>query len=295
MKRRSNNAVRIITWAILVILSLSGRSGWARGDATDAGQVGAIHPLPVQAGSRLKVAERAVSSRTAQKPEVIVQGDGSLRNWLIFAGICIVLLGGTLYKVRRIMRLWYRQGWQGKAEEGELPETCELGTRHCRKIELAPARRKVVHLSLVALDPASDQPSRVRQLKGRVVDGLNRTLWARRQGEDPEKMQRMVASLAQALGRDTGRWLRRERGCRDVSITGHLQGNRVLYQFTVYRCQRRGIVNGWEEEDTWKAAINDERDVHVGILRSVYPSDREMEEPLLNEMKRQLTRFIETV
>jgi len=188
-----------------------------------------------------------------------------------------------------------RKQWQEKAEEDEPPETCQPCTLHCRKIEvkLKPALRKVTHLALTASPPVSSQRSQKRELKNEVVDGLNKIVMARRQGQEVESLRRLVAPVAGVLLQQIREWLHLEPTPRDVSIAAHLEGGKITCEFILYHCKRRGNVNVWEEQDKWKKTIVDKHDEPVGILRNLDPTEPRVPEQLAAKLTRLLMEFIQ--
>ena len=90
-------------------------------------------------------------------------------------------------------------------------------------------------------------------------------------------------------------WLRGETAPQDVDISGHLVGGKVTCQFILYHCKRRGNMNVWEEEEKWKATVEDKRDEHVGMLGGLNPAEPKIPERLVSELNRLLTEFIEKV
>jgi len=213
---------------------------------------------------------------------------------VILGIICVIT-----FIIRRTIRIQYHKEWQKKAKEEGPPDTCHPCTRYCRKIvlELKPALRKITHLSFVVSEPVSGEQSRGIQVKGELVDGLNKAVMAHRRREMPEKLREQVAPLAHALLLQITDRLRGKRGesaPRDISITGHLEGGKVSCQFILYHCKRRGKVNVWEEEAKWKATIKDECDVFVGTLRNLEPTEQGILKQV-PDMTRLLMLFIKSV
>ncbi len=211
--------------------------------------------------------------------------------------IAAVTLGGITFTIRRTIKIQRRKEWQEKAEEEEPPETCQPCTRHCQKIELElePALRKIAHLTLSAYDPVSGEQSREGQVKGEIVDGLNRAVTSHRRGEKLEELQEQVAPLARMLLEQIMEWMHGEAAPRDVSVTGHLGGGKATCKFILRHCRRRGNVNTWEKEGEWKATVADERDEPVGTLRSLDPTEPGIPERLAPELTRLLVQFIDKV
>ncbi len=211
--------------------------------------------------------------------------------------VTLGVVGGIIFTIRRTIKIRHRNEWQEKAKEEEPPETCQPCTRYCRKteLELKPALRKITHLSFGASVPVSGAQGKERQVKGELVDGLNKAVMAHRRGEKPEKLQEQVAPLAHTLLQQIREWLRGESAPRDVFVTGHLEGGKVTCQFFLYHCKRRGTVNVWEEEAKWKATVKDERDEFVGILKGMEPSKLGIPEQAAPGLTRLLIQFIEKV
>ena len=215
---------------------------------------------------------------------------------IIIIVVSITVAGITL-TIRRNIKVRRRKEWQEKAKEEEPPDTCQPCTHHCHKIEieLEPSRRKATHFTLVAYDPSSGKKSQEEDLKGDVVDEINKAIMAHRQRQQPEELQRLVAQVAKTLSQQIREWLRLESSSRDVSVSAHLVGGKVTFQFILYHCKQRGNVNIWEEEDKWKKTVKDERDEPVGMLRSLDPTKLRTSEWLVSELTRLLMQFTERV
>ncbi|HUV80714.1 MAG TPA: family 16 glycoside hydrolase [Candidatus Bathyarchaeia archaeon] len=216
---------------------------------------------------------------------------------IILIVIVLSAVGGTALTIRRIIEIRSRKEWQEKAEEEEPRETCEPCTHHCRKIKLEPkpALRKIVYFNLRAYDPSSGEESNEWQVKGTVVDGLNKAVTAHRRRAQPEKLQDHVAHLAHAFLQQIMERLQDEPTPRDLAIVGHLEGGKFTCQFTLYHCNRRGTENIWEEKAKWTAKIKDEHDEPVGTLRGLNPTEPEIPEQLTAELIRLLIQFIEKI
>lgn len=209
-----------------------------------------------------------------------------------------VTVAGATLTMRRTIRIRRRKEWQEQAKEEDPPETCRPCTRHCQKIkieELELARRKITHLTLIAYDPVSGRARQTEEIRGEVVDGLDRAVKARRRRQEPEELQRLVTPVAGALFQQIGEWLRREPVPHDVYIAGHLAGSEATFQFILRHCRRRGQVNVWEEEDEWKVTVADERDEPVATLRGLDPAAPGMLERLAPALTQRLMQFIEQV
>lgn len=206
-------------------------------------------------------------------------------------------IGGIVFTFRRIIEIRSRNKWQEKAKEGEPPETCQVYTHYCRKVELKlePALRKITHLSFGGYTPVSGEQSKERQVKGELVDGLNKAVIAYRRRDNPEKLQEQVAPLAHTLLKLIMEWLRGESAPRDIFVTGHLEGSKVTCQFMLYHCKRKGTVNVWEEIAKWKAKIKDEHDEFLGTLRDMEPTEQGIAEQEASDLTRLLIQFIEKV
>jgi hypothetical protein len=220
-------------------------------------------------------------------------------NHVLIILIVIVLstVGGITLTIRRIIEIRRRKEWQEKAEKEEPHETCHPCTHHCRKIELEPklALRKIVYFNLRAYDPSSGEESKEWQVKGTVVDGLNKAVTAHRRRAQPEKLQDYVAHLAHAFLQQIMERLQDEPTPRDLVIVGHLEGGKLTCRFILYHCNRRGTENIWEEEAKWTAKIKDEHDEPVGTLHGLNPAEPEIPEQLTTELIRLLIPFIEKI
>jgi hypothetical protein len=78
----------------------------------------------------------------------------------------------------------------------------------------------------------------------------------------------------------------------DVAIVARLTGSEVEFEFTLYRCKKKGAVNAWEEEDSWKASIEDERDTPIATLRELSAASFSSSEHSFVELTKQLNEFI---
>ena len=216
---------------------------------------------------------------------------------LLEVAVTLGAIGGIIFTIRHIIEIRRRNEWQEKANEEEPQETCQPCTRYCRKIELElePALRKITHLNFGASALVSGEQSKERQVKGELVDGLNKAVMAHRRREKPEELQEQVAPLAHTLLQQIMEWLRGESAPRDVFVTGHLEGGKVTCQFILYHCKRRGTVNVWEEDAKWEAKIKDERDEFVGIIGSMEPTELRIPEQVEPDLTRLLMQFIEKV
>jgi hypothetical protein len=54
-------------------------------------------------------------------------------------------------------------------------------------------------------------------------------------------------------------------------------------------------MNVWEEEEKWKATMEEKRDEPVGMLGGLNPAEPKIPERLTSELTRLLTEFIEKV
>ena len=214
---------------------------------------------------------------------------------VIVVGVAVVVTTTLTIKRSRTVRRHKR--CQENAKEEEPPDTCQPCTRYCRKIELElkPARRKIARLSLRTGETVSSESSKESELPDEIVAGLNKVITSRRQREEAVRLQGQIASLADRTLEHVMEWLRGETAPQDVSITGHLEGGKVTCQFILYHCKRRGNMNVWEEEEKWKATVEDKRDEPVGILGGLNPAEPKIPERLVSELTRLLTEFIEKV
>lgn len=224
-----------------------------------------------------------------------VPHDGELPLLEVF--VTLGAIGGVIFTFRRIVEIRSRNKWQEKAKDEEPPETCQVCTHYCRKIELElePAPRKITHLSFGGYAPVSGEQSKERQVKGKLVDGLNKAVMAHRRRENPEKLQEQVSPLAHTLLQQIMEWLRDESAPGDIYVTGHLEGGKVICQFMLYHCKRSGTVNVWEEVAKWKAKIKDERNEFLGTLRDMESTEQGIPEQVASDLTRLLMQFIEKV
>jgi hypothetical protein len=222
---------------------------------------------------------------------------------VIAAVIGSAAVAGSVIAVRHSVKMRRHKEWREKAKEEEPTkeeepmEPCQPCTHDCRwkELELEPALRKIACLSLSACDPVSGEQSKEVHVRDDIVDGLNKVVAARRQGEKTERLQEQTARLAHQLLQQIIEWLHGEPIPRDISIVGHLAGGKVTYQYILYHCKRRGNVNMWEEEEKWKETVEEKRDERVGTLRNLDPTERKVPEDKVFELTRLMMQFIENV
>ena len=214
-------------------------------------------------------------------------------NWpLIGAGGVAVALAVTL-AIRSVMKHRPRQKWQKEAEENPQ-EPCEPGDKRCQKIEIECelSECQIEYLRLTAQNAISGESNEEKQLRGKIVDGLNMVIAAKRRGERPEKLERKIIPLAQALSKSIMDWLHKERSPQDVSITGHLKGCKVTYKFKLKECKE---THTWgEAKEEWEATIKEERDELLSVLQRL-ESSVGISEQLTAELTLGLMEFIKKV
>lgn len=215
---------------------------------------------------------------------------------VVTAGVVVAAITLTI-TIRRSGSIRRHKKYQEDAKEEEPPETCQPCTRHCRKIELElkPARRKITHLSLRTIKTGSGEPSKEGEFPDNIVDRLNKVVRARQQGKETVRLQGQIASLADIMLKYIMKWLPGESAPQDVAVSGRLEGGKVTCQFILYHCKRRGNTNIWEEEEKWKAIVEDKRDEPVGVLGGLNPAEPEIPERLASELTELLMQFIEKV
>lgn len=230
-------------------------------------------------------------------PETAEEGEDRTALLVITVVVGAIAVISITLTVRHSISVRRHREWQEKSKEEEPPETCQECTYYCRKIEieLKPALRKIAHLNITARDTGSGEQIKEMRVQGEIVDRLNGVVAARRRGVKPEKLQEQISPLASTLMQQIIEWLRGEESSRDISIAGHLQGGKVTCQFILYHCKRRGTTNVWEEEDKWKATLEEKRDEPVGLLHALYSAEPNTAERLKPELVRFLTQFIEKV
>ncbi|MCK4698263.1 MAG: hypothetical protein KAT53_08170, partial [Dehalococcoidia bacterium] len=209
----------------------------------------------------------------------------------ILGGVAVALAGGLVtWQIRK--RLRHRK-WQKEAEENPQ-EPCESGTKCCQKIEgkYELSQCRIKYLRLTAFNAVSGKLSEEKQVRGKIVDGLNMVIAASRRGEKPEKLRKQMIPLAQALLQSIMDWLYKERSPQNVSITGHLEGCKVTYKFKLKECKE---THTWgEAKEAWDVTIKEERDEPLSVLQRL-ESSIGISEQLTTELTGRLTRFIEKV
>lgn len=209
----------------------------------------------------------------------------------ILGGVAVALAGGLVtWQIRK--RLRHRK-WQEEAEENPQ-EPCESGTKCCQKIEgkYELSQCRIKYLRLTAFNAVSGKLSEEKQVRGKIVDGLNMVIAASRRGEKPEKLRKQMMPLAQALLQSIMDWLYKKRSPQNVSITGHLEGCKVTYKFKLKECKE---THTWgEAKEAWDVTIKEERDEPLSVLQRL-ESTIGISEQLTTELTGRLTRFIEKV
>lgn len=215
--------------------------------------------------------------------------------WIVL--IIIFVIGGITFSISFRIRGLRRLKWQEKAKEEKPPVECQPCTWYCRKVELEAGLKlyKISHLGISASDPESGEPYKERQDKGRLIDFLNKVVESQRQGEDLNKFKEKLSPLVKELLQQIVDWLSSEPKSRDVSITGHLEGSEITFQFILYHCKRKGGGNVWGVVDKWKKKIKDEREKPVGVLRDFNPDAPELVDNLTPKLTHLLMQFIEKV
>jgi hypothetical protein len=198
------------------------------------------------------------------------------------AGVALVIGIG----IKPSIRIVRHERRRSEARDEEPPDECRHCTRYTRKVELElkPARRKIAHLELQARD--ADGHERTRELKGKIVDELNRAVRRHRRKRPNEDLRRALDPVAAGIVAEVEEWLADETVDADVSIEAHIVGGKVECTFTVYHC----IHGEWEEEDSWSEELEDERDERVAGLPFPLVSRAEACERLLGELTAFVTR-----
>ena len=256
---------------------------------------------PVNVGMPVNLVIEAASPAPPPPPDQGIQDNQippySARrgpNDTLWIAVLLAIFGGAAITLSLSIRNRSRKRWQENSKKEEPPERCQHCTRYCRKIEigLEPARRKIAYLILTSRDSASNKEGQNRQVSAEIVDRLNEAVTARRSGEKIENLEQRITLASQRLLQYTSEWVRPKGGVQDVSIDGHLRGGRVTCQFVLYHCKRKGDVNFWEEEKTWKATVKDERKEPVTVLYGLNPNEPTIPERLLPELAQSLTQFV---
>jgi hypothetical protein len=208
-----------------------------------------------------------------------------------FALVAIVITMNSIIKARR------RKKWQKEAKEEEPPKKCKPCTYYCQKIELElePHLRKITKLLLTAYDSVSGEQSKDKQVKGKIVDNLNKKIRVFRLKKDPKKLHKQMVPLSKTFLKQAIKWLQGESAARDVSIVAHLEGSQISCEFILYHCERKGSTTAWKEVDRWKKSMKDELDISIGTLCGLDPTDPAKEGKLVPEFTEMLIQFIEKV
>lgn len=214
---------------------------------------------------------------------------------LIVVVIVIISLGGITIRIRGSIKIRGRKKWQEEAKEERPPERCRPCTYYCRKVELEvkPRLRKITNLILRDYDPVSGEQGKVKRVRGKIADRLDRTVRTYRRRRKTKKLQKQVITLSHALSRQIMKWLHGKSIAHDVSVTAHLEGGQVTCQFILYHCKRKGMRTVWQEIDRWEKSIRDEHDVPVGTLCGLDPAEPAKEEKLASQLTQLFIQFIE--
>ncbi len=241
--------------------------------------------------------DRLIVRSGLQRRELEVEKESKLE-WIVIISLSAsATVAGITLGVRHAIKINRHKGWQEKSKKEEPPKKCQHCTRYCRKIELEvePALRRIIQLTYVIFDPVSKGKRQKIQVKGKIVNDLNKAVSSHQRRKKQEKVQRLVTNVSSILLHQLEKWLHTESTPSSVSFTGHLEGGKVTSEFILYHCKRKGSVNLWEEEDKWKVTVKDKRDLPICTLRGLDPAETGMPERVVPELTRRLTDFIEKV
>lgn len=199
--------------------------------------------------------------------------------------------GGSavLRRIRRGPRT--NRKWEREASREAPSGPCQGDRFRVHKMKLRPqlSRYKIKYLAMHATDSYSGRQVS-RRLKGATVKQLNRALRAYGKGEDHRTLHHGVVGLSPALARQIARALRDDPAPYQVSLTAHIVGSGVKFQFTLYRCVATTYKSEWQKVKDWETTIRDERDEPVVMVQ-----DTRQYEQVTWDLIRGLTDFVRRV
>ena len=213
----------------------------------------------------------------------------------ILGAIAAAVAGGVAFAVFHLRKARRRKEWQEIAKEEEPEETIVPGAYHCRreKLQSEGARFRIRYLNLDAVNSISEEVTN-RKVRGEVVDWLNNTVITPTTERTPEEIHTKLEHHANNLLQNNLKWLSRAGVPKHLTISANLEGDRVTYQYTLYKSKQKDEEIKWEKADKWKATIDFENDELVGTLRRFDPLEPRLPERQA-ELVEMLKEFIEKV
>jgi hypothetical protein len=181
--------------------------------------------------------------------------------------------------------------WEQQAQTDEPGIPCQQGRFYCKKVKINTTltRYKIGCLKLTAYDRANQSSPLVREIKGTVVDDLNKALEARRRGEPADYLAQLVIPASNHLLREVVEWLHAHPDSHDVTVNGHVEGSNMKFKFTLYMCVPAAYQNVWEVESEWEKTVTDAWDSPITLIQNVHHN---MTGKPLEDLSQELVTFI---
>jgi hypothetical protein len=207
-------------------------------------------------------------------------------------------IAGVFLRIMHVRKRKRRNKWQKNANDKKPQLPCRECERYCQKqrieskAKVTLALYRVDEILIIPHEPESDREGPKALAEEETVDQLNQAITARRLGEGLDNIRERAARIAPMILHTIDETLNAKTSSKDVAIVVRLTGGEVEFEFTLYRCKKKGEVNAWEEEDSWKASIEDKRDEPLATLRGLSTTDFSSSNHSFIELTKQLTEFI---
>jgi hypothetical protein len=252
----------------------------------------------IQKSSSAPVAVPSGPSSPDHKGKQHVKVNPRLPKWLYpFGGGCVAI-AVALLTVGHGLRLKRRKKWQKNAKDKKPQLPCRESESYCQKERVKSEAKltlrlyRVDKILIIPHEPESGREGSKVLVEEEIVDQLNQAIAARRLGEAVDDKSERVARIAHMILQTIDETLNTKTSSKDVTIVARLTGGEVEFEFTLYRCKKKGAVNVWEEEDSWKASIEDKRDEPFATLRGLSTTDFGSSDHRFIELTKQLIEFI---
>lgn len=184
--------------------------------------------------------------------------------------------------------------WERQAQFDEPGIPCQQGRFYCKKVKINTTltRYKIGSLKLTAYDRVNQTSPLVREIKGAVLDDLNKALEARRRGEPADYLMQLLIPASNHLQREVIEWLHAHPDSHDVAVNGHVEGSNMKFKFTLYVCVPAAYQNAWEVESEWEKTVTDAWDSPISLIPNVHHN---MTGKPPEDLSRELITFIQGI
>jgi hypothetical protein len=209
-----------------------------------------------------------------------------------------VAIAVALLTVGHGLRLKRRKKWQKNAKDKKPQLPCREYESYCQKQRVKSEAKltlrlyRVDKILIIPHEPESGREGSKVLVEEETVDQLNRAIAARRFGEGLDKIRERVAPMAHMILHTIDEILNAKTSSKDVAVVARLMGSEVEFEFTLYRCKKKGAGNVWEKEDSWRASIEDERDMPLATFRGLSAVNFSPSDSSFVELTEQLIEFI---